>query len=462
MRDTATADSRAAKRSVARVVKSRAEHVDGIDEAGMSPYGRLARMAATGRLDAALERARDASGNPVVPKVSAPFTGADDGTTLPGGQADMSIAVDASGNNVVVVVQRRTGADAVAGVRFGIRLVERWWRDFHRRRNAAVAATGHLRRRRVPAGVRQSRRQVRPGRERLPVRRRLGDGDGHQRQRHRADIVYGGTAQTLAIHRSVDCGHTWSGPFEVTSATNPTGALVGSSARDVADRPSIDVDPDTGRVLASWSNFTSTTVIGGGVEIRTAFSDNVMSGTPPTWSAGTVVNGGSADFDTGSMVRFAGNGSANTYIAWARKSNDPAAATPYGGEACGNTMFARSTDNGATWSAPVKLHTGGICVGGDYWPMDQIPGNDRVHSHPAIAVDTSAGPASGNVYVVYTANDAKDGGDVHFVRSTNGGRSFAPPVRLNARPGVDRSQWFPYTTVAPSGRVYVIWYDQQS
>ena len=149
------------------------------------------------------------------------------------------------------------------------------------------------------------------------------------------------------------------------------------------------------------------------------------------------------------------------YIAWARKSNDPAAATPYGGEACGNAMFARSTDNGATWSTPVKLHTGGICVGGDFWPMDQIPGNDRVHSHPAIAVDTSAGPASGNVYVVYTANDAKDGGDVHFVRSANGGTSFAAPVRLNARPGVDRSQWFPNTTVAPTGRIYVIWYDQQ-
>ncbi len=276
------------------------------------------------------------------------------------------------------------------------------------------------------------------------------------------DIVYGGTAQTLAIHRSIDCGHTWSGPFELTSATNPTGVLVGGSARDVADRPSIDVDPDTGRVLANWSNFTSTTVIGGGVEIRTAISDNAMSGTPPTWSIGTVANGGSADLDTGSMVRFAGNGSANAYIAWARKSNHPAAATPYGGEACGNTMFARSTDNGATWSAPVRLHTGGICVGGDYWPMDQILGNDRVHSHPAIAVDTSAGSASGNVYVAYTANDAKDGGDVHLVHSANAGVSFSPPVRLNARPGADRSQWFPYTTVAPSGRVYVIWYDQQS
>ena len=275
------------------------------------------------------------------------------------------------------------------------------------------------------------------------------------------NIAYAGTAQTLAMHRSVDCGHTWTGPFEVAAATNPTGTLVGSNARDVADRPSIDVDPDTGRVLVSWSNFTSTTVIGGGVEIRTAFSDNVVSGMPPTWSAGTVVNAGSADFDTGSMVRFAGNASANTYIAWARKANDPAAATPYSGEACGNTMFARSADNGATWSAPVKLHATGVCVGGDYWPMDEVPGSDRVHSFPALAVDTTAGSASGNVYVVYSANDAKDGGDIHFVRSTSAGASFAAPVRLNARLGIDRSQWFPYTTVAPSGRLYVIWYDQQ-
>ncbi|HTQ81455.1 MAG TPA: sialidase family protein, partial [Thermoanaerobaculia bacterium] len=31
------------------------------------------------------------------------------------------------------------------------------------------------------------------------------------------------TAQTMSIHRSTDCGHTWQGPFEVTSATNPNG-----------------------------------------------------------------------------------------------------------------------------------------------------------------------------------------------------------------------------------------------
>jgi len=43
-----------------------------------------------------------------------------------------------------------------------------------------------------------------------------------------------GTAQTMCVHRSTDCGHTWTGPFEVTSATNPHGLLSGANARDAA------------------------------------------------------------------------------------------------------------------------------------------------------------------------------------------------------------------------------------
>lgn len=441
--------------------KLRTTIVDGIDESGLSDYGRLARMAASGRLDAPLARLREEGSQWAGAKVTPPFTGPADGTTLPGGQSDIAVAVDASGNNVVAVFNDGQGlalspvsASAFAyssdgGATFvdGGSLPSPKLGTFGGR--AYPQLWGNPDVRFVPGGA---------GCQFIAVSVMVTGIDGAGAA---PDIVYGGTAQTLAIHRSVDCGHTWSGPYEVAAATNPTGVRVGGSARDLADRPSLDVDPDTGRVLASWTNFTSTTVIGGGAEIRTAISDNILAGTPPTWSTGAVVNGGSADFDTGASARFAGNGSGNAYIAWARKSNDPAAATPYGGEACGNTMFARSTDNGATWSTPVKLHTGGICVGGDFWPMDQIPGNDRVHSHPAIAVDTTAGPASGNVYVVYSANDGKDGGDIHFVRSANAGVSFSPPVRLNARPGIDRAQWFPATTVAPSGRVYVIWYDQQ-
>src|SRR5262249_42415931 len=78
-----------------------------------------------------------------------------------------------------------------------------------------------------------------------------------------------GTVQTMSVHRSTDCGHSWSGPFVVTPASNPHGLLSGVNARDAADKEFLDVDPDTGRVLMSWSNFTSTAFIPGGIEIGT-------------------------------------------------------------------------------------------------------------------------------------------------------------------------------------------------
>ena len=63
--------------------------------------------------------------------------------------------------------------------------------------------------------------------------------------------------QTMSVHRSVDCGHSWQGPFEVTSATNPNGQLTATGVpRDAADKEFMSVDPETGRVIMTWSNFT--------------------------------------------------------------------------------------------------------------------------------------------------------------------------------------------------------------
>src|SRR3989442_1045767 len=63
--------------------------------------------------------------------------------------------------------------------------------------------------------------------------------------------------QTMGIHRSLDCGHTWEGPYEVTPATNPHGAATASGIpRDAADKEFMDVDRETGRVILTWSNFT--------------------------------------------------------------------------------------------------------------------------------------------------------------------------------------------------------------
>jgi hypothetical protein len=254
-----------------------------------------------------------------------------------------------------------------------------------------------------------------------------------------------GTAQTMSLHRSSDCGHTWSGPFEVLPATNPTGVLVNGNARDAADKEFIDVDPDTGRVMLSWSNFTAGSVIPGGVQVSATFSDNIMTATPPTWSTRVVLNPGSATFDTGSMPRFAGAGSPFVYVAWATSSNTTG---------LGNTRVAKSADNGVTFGPSIALNAA------DFFPADQILGDDRIHSFPFMAVDTSAGPRSGSVYVAYLSNNNQDGGDIAFHKSSDG-VTFTPATFINARPGNDRSQWFPVLAVDSStGRINVMYDDQ--
>jgi hypothetical protein len=257
----------------------------------------------------------------------------------------------------------------------------------------------------------------------------------------------GRAVQTMSVHRSSDCGHTWEGPFEVTSATNPNGAVNSAgNPRDAADKEFLDVDRETGRVLLSWSNFTPFS--GGGVEIATTYSDDVLTGTPPTWTTRQVVAETSQDGQA-SIPRFAANGSSNAYIAW-RRFPFPGVFQGFGN----NVGFARSTDNGATWSAPVDLTS-------EFFTMDQVLGNDRVNTSPSLAVDNTSGPYRGSIYVVYADNNLGDGADIAFQKSTDEGLTFSAPISLTSRPGEDRAQWFPWVNVdRDTGRVYVFYYDQ--
>jgi hypothetical protein len=240
----------------------------------------------------------------------------------------------------------------------------------------------------------------------------------------------GATAQTMGLHRSTDCGHTWQGPFEITAATHPT------SPSDAADKEFLDVDPDTGRLVISWTNFSAT-----GIQMRTAYSDNPTAAAP-TWSAGVVVSATGVD-GQGSMPAFARH-SNNAYVAWAR----------FPGGLTNGIGFSRSLDKGVTWQAPID-------VGAPFFPIDQILGNDRVHDFPSIAVDNSQGRHRGNIYIVHADNDSHDGSDIVLHRSTDGGVTFEAPIVLNSRPGHDRSQWFPSVSVDNTfGRVYVMYYDQ--
>jgi hypothetical protein len=264
----------------------------------------------------------------------------------------------------------------------------------------------------------------------------------------------GNAAQSMGFHRTRDCGQTWEGPLEIPSATNPSGMVIDGAPVDAADKELIDVDRASNRVLMSWTNFST------GVEISSTYSDDVLA-TTPTWSPRVILGARPENDGQGSIPRFGPRPRLTTadeatpadgkkqlkrdvYVAWATNTAN----------GLDGISVATSHDGGATFGAPVDL-TPGI-----FFP-DEVPGNDRIHPFPTLAVDGSNGPHRGTVYVSYLGNDSHDGGDILVQTSSNGGKSFSPAKLVNARPGHDRSQWFPaMTTDDRTGRAFVFYYDQ--
>jgi hypothetical protein len=256
--------------------------------------------------------------------------------------------------------------------------------------------------------------------------------------------------QTMGIHRTRNGGRTWEGPFEVTGASNPGGRFdADGQAVDAADKEFIDVDPKTGRVILSWSNFTDTNI-----EISSTYSDNIEAATP-TWSKAVVI--AATDIDgQASVPRFSGRDSQNAYVVWRRFNNFYES----------SIGFAKSTDNGKTFSPATTISNGLPSLTGTpgaFVGMDYVLGNDRVNPSPGFAVDKSNSRYRNSLYVVYAAKTTSgaDGSDIIFQKSTDEGTNFSAPVALNARPQRDRGQWFPWVTVDTlSGRVWVFYYDQ--
>ncbi|MEJ2720016.1 MAG: choice-of-anchor D domain-containing protein [bacterium] len=218
---------------------------------------------------------------------------------------------------------------------------------------------------------------------------------------------------SLCIHVSTDGGATWVGPREVTTATSLT---------DFPDKEFMDVDPETGRIFVSWTNFGSST------SMRITYSDDMGL----SWNGPTVF---SSNVGQGSVPRTDGQ-SDNMYLAWRRSSD---------------IQLCRSTDNGVNWTGPTTIRSGLSN------PMNPY-GSDRIAGFVGMDVDDN----NGNVYITYASrNLSPDFSDIYFIKSTNGGLSWSSPVAINSDPGNDRAQFFNWNSVDQTdGRIDVMWYSQ--
>lgn len=105
------------------------------------------------------------------------------------------------------------------------------------------------------------------------------------------------------------------------------------------------------------------------------------------------------------------------------------------------TVVARSTDGGQTFSAPVV-------VGDDRWVYQACP-----HRPASLGVDRS-----GRLYVVWYTEGADETPAIYLAYSDDRGRTFSEKTQLNRSKGTFPDH--PQMAVDPQGRVMVIWEEQ--
>jgi hypothetical protein len=194
-----------------------------------------------------------------------------------------------------------------------------------------------------------------------------------------------------------------------------------------------------------------------------------------TWPEKTFAFGG----DKGWMAidKTGGQGHGNIYATWTGSQN-----------------FTRSSDGGFSFMSPIGLESlmrwGTIAVGRDgevyvaglgkvvksinarnpdaiptFGPSSAtgigasyggLPNPDGLTGQVWIAADTSEGPYRGYVYVLGS------GRSLRFTRSTDGGLSWDPIKGIGAPLGDNDWQWFGTMSVAPNGRIDVVWNDTRN
>lgn len=239
----------------------------------------------------------------------------------------------------------------------------------------------------------------------------------------------------MICQKSTNGGQSWSSGTYFGWGTNP----------QAQDKEWAVVDRANNNIYVTWTQFDS---YGSGNPLDSSiilFTKSIDQGL--TWSeplrisyrAGDCID--SDNTDEGAVPAVGPDG--QIYVSWAG---------PLG------LMFDRSFDQGSTW-----LETDSIISdfpGG--WDYD-IPGINRANGLPVTCCNLSEGPYNGHVYVNWS--DQRNGTtdtDVWFIKSTDQGLTWTPPLRVNDdAPG--KQQFFTWMTVDQvTGIIYMVFYDRRN
>jgi hypothetical protein len=226
------------------------------------------------------------------------------------------------------------------------------------------------------------------------------------------------------------------------------------------------------------------------------FSNQVFESTDggQTWGAAVEAFGGDKQWMT--IDATGGMGDGHLYCAWSTAAG-----------CCSDSTFTRSVDGASSFEYPVKIPStpiwgtldvdsdGNLYLAGaspldlsefyvskssnakdplvtptfDWTHQVFMNGTMRFNAGPNpggllgqawIALDRSGGPNDGNIYLLCCVDPPDpDLLDVHFIRSTDGGDSWSFPVSVNDVASSPFWQWFGMMSVAPSGRIDVVWND---
>ncbi len=129
-------------------------------------------------------------------------------------------------------------------------------------------------------------------------------------------------------------------------------------------------------------------------------------------------------------------------------------------------LISRSTNAQNKNQSPVfdfvnAVNLGGVTRGGN--GSATMPNPNGLFGQVTIATDHSDGLTSGNVYILGSVDPpTADPLNVMFIRSQDGGLTWSTPVRVNDDASSTAWQWFGTMSVAPNGRIDVVWNDTRN